>query len=442
MGRPHVVLVICDQMQYMRQGRVDPVAHTPSIDRLADDGVFFTHAFSASGQCVPSRASIQTGLYPHEVEVMANYGMHDHTAHLTEEHRTVGHVFRDAGYTTAYFGKMHLGVPLDELGYDHGGGIVTRRKPGRRGDLRIHAAALDFIARHDPARPLFLTLSLHMPHRNFRLVDEFKAHYPLKKLEVPDTFHLEDLSGKPPFFVEHARDPRFRYRREKDLKRELRCYYSMISEIDRLFGELRAALEARGMWDDAVVAFTSDHGDMMGSFRLMKKGTMPYDPIYRIPLVMRVPHETFPRSTVDDLVVNVSLPGTLVEAAGLAPAPELRGGSLLPALRATGPPDDERIFYEHYAARWGVHPFRAVRTREWKYAKYYGPDDTEELYHLAADPGETRNRAGDAAAKAVRAELEEAVDRWWAETGGRDFAYYESTEFKAKGGVIRVIPRE
>ncbi len=138
----------------------------------------------------------------------------------------------------------------------------------------------------------------------------------------------------------------------------------MISEVDRLFGEVRASFDARGMWDEAVVAFTSDHGDMMGAHRLRLKGTLPYEELYRVPLVLRVPSQTFPRRMLDDLTVNVSLPGTLIEAAGLPLPPEFKGGSLLPALRRTAPPDDEMIFFEHYGAYWGLHPFRAVRTRE------------------------------------------------------------------------------
>lgn len=103
MKQPHVLFFMCDQMQYQRQGKIDSVAYTPNLDRLAEDGTFFTHFHSANGQCVPSRVSMQTGLYPHEAEVMIIYGFHNHTAHLTGEQKTVGHVFQDAGYTTAYY---------------------------------------------------------------------------------------------------------------------------------------------------------------------------------------------------------------------------------------------------------------------------------------------------------------------------------------------------
>lgn len=431
MPQPHVLFFICDQMQYQRQGTVDPVAHTPHLDRLAAEGTFFTHHYCANAQCVPSRASLQTGLYPHEAGVMIIYGFHGHTARLTGGHRTVGHVFREAGYTTAYFGKTHFGTSLDTLGYDHG---IERgaRPPMSAGDRVIVDDALAFLARHDPAQPLFLTVSLHQPHPPFELVEGFAPRYPLARLEAPPSYHLDDLATKPPFQREHAVG-QHAYDDEEILRRELREYYTMISDVDRLFGEVRAAFEARGMWDETVAAFTADHGDMMGAHRLRLKGTLPYEELYRVPLVLRVPDQAFPRRMIDDLTVNISLPGTLIDAAGLPLPPDFKGGSLLPALRRTTPPDDEMIFFEHYGAYWGLHPFRAVRTREWKYVKYYGPDQTEELYDLRADPLEVRNIAGTPESQLIQATLEREVECWWAETGGREFEYYESEAFKACG---------
>lgn len=431
MPQPHVLLFLCDQMQYQRQGTVDPLASTPHLDRLTDEGVFFTHQYCANAQCVPSRASLQTGLYPHEAGVMIIYGFHGHTARLTGDHLTVGHVFRAAGYTTAYFGKTHFGTSLATLGYDHGSERGAQ-PPLSAGDRAIVDDALAFLATYDPARPLFLTVSLHQPHPPFELVEDFASRYPPERLEVPPSYRLDDLATKPPFQRAHA-EGQHAYADEATLLRELREYYTMISAVDRLFGEVRAAFGARGMWDEAIVAFTSDHGDMMGAHRLRLKGTLPYEELYRVPLVLRVPGQAFPRRVVDDLTVNVSLPGTLIEAAGLPLPPEFKGGSLLPALRRAAPPADEMIFFEHYGAYWGLHPFRAVRTREWKYVKYYGADQTEELYDMTADPLELRNVAGIPALQPVRAALERAVERWWAATGGREFEYYESEAFKTRG---------
>ena len=470
---PHVVLFICDQMQYRRQGRVDPQAYTPHLDRLAAENVFFTHYHAANGQCVPSRVAMQTGLYPHEAGVMIIYGFHGHTAHLTGEQRTVGHVLRDVGYTTAYFGKTHFGAPLAELGYEHGwegrrpAGADEGEGPGRRAnaadgpggragerahrrnsatDRQIVDRALAFLAEHDPAEPLFLTVSIHEPHPPFEVVDAYAERFSENELRLPRSFYEDDLSGKPAYQREHALDGRHGYadagaENEARARDELRRYYTMIAHVDQLFGEVRAALEGKGMWDEAAVAFTSDHGDMMGAHRTRLKGTVPYDEIFRIPFVLKLPASA-PRprrQVVDDLAVNVSQPGTLVEAAGLPLPAELLGGSVVPLVYRERRPEREAVFYEHYGAYWGLHPFRAVRVRdarrgEWKLAKYYGPDSGEaELYDLAADPDELRNRAHEPELAAWRTDLERKVDEWWRRTGGRDFSYYESPEFKLSG---------
>jgi arylsulfatase len=475
--RPHVVLFICDQMQYQRQGKVDPQARTPNLDRFADENVFFTHFHAANGQCVPSRVAMQTGLYPHEAGVMIIYGFHGHTAHLTGEQRTVGHVFRAAGYTTAFFGKTHFGTPLANLGYEHGwegprpgGGDESEGPRGaaanrshRRNSLTDRAIvdrALEFLTAHDPAQPLFLTVSIHEPHPPFEVVEAYADLFNEEEMRLPRSFYEDDLSGKPAFQREHARDGRHGYpdagpAQAARARAELRRYYTMVSHVDQLFGEVRAALEGKGMWDGAAVAFTADHGDMMAAHRMRLKGTVPYEEIFRIPFVLKLPGGAPApvRRTVDDLAVNVAQPGTLVESAGLPVPPELRGGSLVPLLYRERRPEQETLFYEHYGAYWGLHPFRVVRVRdpqrgEWKLARYYGPaerigpgatgtDGAEsfdaELYDLANDPDELHNRARDPELAEWRAELLSRVDEWWQRTGGRDFAYYESDEFKLSG---------
>jgi arylsulfatase A-like enzyme len=458
---PHVLLFICDQMQYQRQGRVDPVAYTPNLDRFSDEGVFFTHVHAANGQCVPSRVSMQTGLYPHEAGVMIIYGFHGHTAHLTGAQRTVGHVFRDAGYTTAYFGKTHFGTTLQNLGYDHGaegpaagaideqegprGSAADRaRRKNSRTDRGIVDRALAFLRDHDPAQPLFLTVSIHEPHPPFEVVEPFAGHFPEDALLVPRSFYEDDLNGKPAFHREHALDGRHGYASALDaaaVRAELRRYYTMISHVDHLFGEVRSAFEAKGMWDGAVALFTADHGDMMGAHRMRLKGTIPYDEIFRIPFVLKLPANAGPprRRRVDDLACNVAQPGTLVDAAGLPVPNDFKGGSLLPTVYAAAAPPREAVYFEHYGAYWGLHPFRAIRVRdaeqgEWKLARYYGPDaGQDELYDLAADPDEIHNRAADPALTHLRQDLERRVDTWWHHTGGRDFAHYESPTFKHSG---------
>lgn len=135
---------------------------------------------------------------------------------------------------------------------------------------------------------------------------------------------------------------------------------------------------------------------------------------------------------VDDLVSSVQLAGTLVKAAGLPEEEVFAHGDFLGVLHHDDqPPAQEGVFFEHYAAYWGTHPFCGIRTRDYKYIRYYGVDATEEMYHLTTDPTEIRNVAEDEAYSSKRRELADLTDTWWQTTGGRSAAYYESEHFKS-----------
>ncbi|TCC36257.1 sulfatase [Kribbella speibonae] len=430
MSPRHVVLLIADQFQYQRLGTVDPVSRTPHLDQLAAEGVNYTNMFCSNPQCTPSRVSMQTGLYPHEAGVLAIYGFRGHTGHLSPDRLTVGKVFRDAGWTTAYFGKSHLGHHLDALGYDHSleRGVGS---PLSSVDRAVTADAVRFIGDHEAAQPLFLTVSWHEPHPAFEHVAPFDEYFPPDEMPIPSTYG-DDLVGKPPYQAKRRAMPHGGVEVDR-LQEELSCYYSMIGHVDSLVGQVRRALEERGMWDDAVVLFTSDHGDMMGAHGFRLKGVLPYDELYRIPFVLKVPGPPAERAVVDDLCVNVAQPGTLLASAGLPVPAEMTGGSVLDRASHVSPPEDECVFFEHYAAYWGLHPFRVARTRDWKYVRHFGDTLWEELYDLAADPGELHNVIDREDLAGTRRDLRLRVDEWWESTGGRDLDYYESDDFRNWG---------
>jgi arylsulfatase A-like enzyme len=149
--------------------------------------------------------------------------------------------------------------------------------------------------------------------------------------------------------------------------------------------------------------------------------------------VLKVPGLSAERAVVDDLCVNVAQPGTLLAAAGLPVPAEMTGGSVLERASHAAPPKDECVFFEHYAASWGLHPLRVARTRDWKYVRHFGDTPWEEPYDLAADPGELHNVVDREDVAGTRRELRLAVDEWWEATGGRDLEYYESDDFRNWG---------
>ena len=444
-SHPNVLVLMCDQMQHHRMSFLDPVAHTPFLNELAAESVHFSNAYTCHGQCVPARAAFQTGLFPHECGIMAIYGFHGHGARLTAKYKTLGHCFGEAGYETAYFGKTHFGVPLDELGYEIGvehrpiddgeaERLGTRHVPKPlRPDYMACDQTVEFLRTYQPGdRPLFLTFSTNLPHPPFFTEPRWAERFCAPALDLPHSYYAETFADKPPFQEEHALDGHHGARDELAQRHELAQYYTMIAEMDSHFGRIRAEYERLGLWDDTVVLFIADHGDMMGAHRMRLKGTLPYDELYRIPCMLKLPRGTgVARTAVDDLVSSVQAPATLLRAAGLDVPAQFHNGHFYDALFRTGAPDDEHIFFEHYAAYWGIHPFYAVRDRRFKYIRYYGDDACEEMYDLQEDPHELRNIAVDAQHAAQRTALAERADTWWQQTNGRDLAYYESDYFKA-----------
>ena len=444
-SQPNVLVLMCDQMQHQRMGFVDGIAHTPTLDRIASEGVHFTKAYTCHGQCVPTRAALQTGLYPHECGVMVIYGFHNHQARLTTKYQTIGHLFKDAGYKTAYFGKTHFGVPLAELGYDIDGGSYAMDdeeakekgwqyvpKP-LRSDYRACDDAVEFLQGYAPGEnPLFMTFSTNLPHPPFFSEPTWADRFPADDLELSSSYYQETFANKPAFQQEHATDSNHGAHDEAGQRAELAQYYTMIAEMDAHFGRIVAEYERLGIWDDTVVLFLADHGDMMGAHKMRLKGTLPYEELYRIPCMLKLPKSTTPvRQTVDDLVSSIQAPGTLLLAAGIDPPAQFHNGHFYDAPFRDGPPADEYVFFEHYAAYWGIHPFYAIRTPQFKYARYYGQDACEEMYDLHVDPHELTNIAAEPAYAEQRASLSRRADTWWRNTNGRDLAYYESDAFKA-----------
>ena len=423
--KPDVVLLICDQMQAQRLGYGSP-SLTPNLDSLAESGARFDKAYCSYAQCTPSRVSLQTGLYPHEAGVMVIYGFGGHTGHLGPQHTTIAHGFRDAGYSTALFGKSHFGYPLDELGYvtgvERGGGPSLADV-----DRQISDDAISFIEKHGTDRPMFLVVSWHQPHPPFEDVNEFLPAA-CDAVQVPESFG-DALADRPAYQTERRNHSGGGYTEER-LKQEQAQYLSMIAAIDHEVGRVLGALEGRNR--SRVVAFTSDHGDMMGAHGLRLKGPFPYEELYRVPLVVSAP-QVEPGKIIDALNVNVELPGTLMDLAGIERPEGWPDRGPLPGLvdDSAGP---EEIFMEHYGAYWGFHPFRMVRTQRYKYVRHYGPGEgEEELYDLELDPEERMNRAGDPAYAGTKARLRHSLDAWWQRTGGRDWDYYESEEFRNIG---------
>jgi choline-sulfatase len=448
--RPHILVLFSDQMQHDRMDSVDGIAHTPNLNRLVEEGIHFTHMITQQGQCVPSRAVFLTGQSAHECGVMVNCGFKGpggvHEEKITAKNTTFAHVLKAHGYRTVYFGKGHLFSPIEDLGFDEGAvndeiEISDKEAAGSglahvprllRRDYASTEWAVDYLKKYrSDEKPLCFFFSTNLPHPPFFSEIKYAYLFPPENLKLPQSFYKESFEGKPPYQKEHAEDGRHGAFDEEQMRKETADYYTMIAKMDEQFGEVISEFKRLGLWDNTLVIFISDHGDMMGAHRMRLKGVIPYDELYRVPMIVKLPKGMkSKRSTIDDLLSSQAVAGTILKLVGCDVPEDFTGGNFAHLFESDEHPEDEKVFFEHYLAYWGYHPFYGVRTRIAKYIRYYGPDDTEEMYDLERDPHELKNVASDPAYETLKAELSKEADDWWQATSGRDAEYYESAEFR------------
>ncbi|MGR3502394.1 sulfatase family protein [Pseudaestuariivita sp.] len=199
---------------------------------------------------------------------------------------------------------------------------------------------------------------------------------------------------------------------EKQIREAMALTAGMISCIDDAVGEILAALEANGQLENTVIVFTSDHGDYLGDFNMILKGALPFRSITRVPFLWSDPAHRV-GATSEALCSSVDLSATILERAELAPFNGNQGQSFLDAIHGgEGPRAEALIEYNDGGRRLGFESparVRSVVTHEWRYT-LYRDQDWGELYHLAEDPGETRNLWDDPAHRAVRAEMAERLN--------------------------------
>jgi len=411
---PNVLFVCTDQQFAGALGCVNDDLDTPAMDRLAASGVRFDNAYCTDPLCVPSRASLFTGRMPHELDVMGN------DRGLDPEHREegLGHLFRDVGYDTGYAGKWHVpefAMPDGRHGFETLCGFD---------DTEVADACIDFLDRdRDPGEPFFLVASFDNPHnicewsRNQNLPwGEIEEAPPEECPDLPQNYH------PPPFEPAEIRpkiaDSRWSIGAMVDAGPEewrqyRHVYYRLVEKVDAEIGRILDALDERGLAEETVVVFTSDHGDGNGAHRIKEKSWL-YEEETRVPFVVSHP-ETDDGRAEDRLVSNgLDLLPTLCDYAGIDVPEDLRGRSVRP-LAAGDPVEDwrDRVVTQTFGPLEG----RMVRTERYKYVVYEYGDEREQLFDLEDDPGEMVDLSVNADYDDVLTEHREHLLEWCTETG-------------------------
>ena len=409
---PNVVVIMTDDQ------RVDEMATLPAVRRLiVRRGAYFTRSFASFPLCCPSRATFLTGRYAH------NHGVLDNRPprggyHRLDSGETLPVWLRRAGYRTAHVGKYLNGygtrdpeeVPpgwddwhavIDPTTYYYRGyqlnenGSVVR--PRRYQTNEVTARALRFVRGAEP--PFFLSVAYLAPHddkRGGRCVYSAKpaprhaGRFARVRMPRRPSFGERDTSDKPSFL---RRLP-FGAFEIAYVERQWRCRRESLLAVDEGVERLVSELRRSGRLDRTLLIFTSDNGYLLGEHRLPDEKVNLYEESVRVPLAIRGPGIP-PGGRVSDLVANVDLAPTILDAAEVDPGAAMDGRSLLPlARRPRARRPDRALLLENLADPYERRftPYAAVRLRGAVYAEYENGE--RELYDLRRDPHQLRNLAG------------------------------------------------
>jgi len=439
MKSPNVVFLMVDQLNYRDLGYMKhPVVKTPNLDKLKGDSVTFNRSYAQNAFCLPSRACYLTGQY---VFHHREYGF---TGLLDEHTPCMAAHFRDNGYHTFHVGKLHSNPLGENLGFDtliptlpediyqstdmntnyqvycqekglgypndqvHGDG----RFPGIRQALSSAETynlgfvgvsdvpacdsiekytadrAIEFIqGEHD--RPFFAHISFDRPHGPWSPSPEYANLYPYDQIPLPEKLSEEDLSTMPRHIQERVKEAGFSLAKmgAENMKKTLSLYYALITQIDEEIGRIVGALKDKGLYENTVIVFCADHGEMAGYKGLFDKysNKLYHDDIIRTPLLLKLPQQQRKGLEVNRITESIDLFPTLCEICAVQPSSKpLDGVSLVPL---TEKPESARWEDQAFSESYSL---KTVITDQWKLI-YYVNSPEGELYDLEADPEERKN---------------------------------------------------
>jgi choline-sulfatase len=433
--QPNVVLIIADQWSTRiadSSDRMDGTLQLPGIQRLAREGIRFNQSYSVFPLCGPARATFFTGLMPHHHGTVNNEEVYREV--LGEvPHRddllTMGRAFKDAGYTTAYFGKEHAsGYGWDScdtygsMQYSAGGMLAE----GSAFDQIFTRDAINFI-QQDHNQPFYMTLSLINPHDICKVLggkvqgatfadaiffcrtdDELYLRFQ-KRPDLPTNHTAPQIAGM-------QRQREYMYEELNDWSndqwhRYLAAYYLLLEKTDWYIELVLDAIRNAGLEEDTIVVFTTDHGDMMGSHNLIAK-TIFYEESAKTMMLVKHTGKIAPNSVDDHSFVGThDIMPTLLDLCDI-PVPDGLDGRSFKA-RCYGEGADD--FSHFYAMNFDG---RMLRYGHYKYvlSEVYG-EQYDILFDLEADPDETTNVFGRAGYENISQELRAKLLAWIEQEG-------------------------
>lgn len=467
---PNIIYIMADDHAWQAisayGGILADFAPTPNIDRIARNGMRFNRCLVTNSISGPCRAVILTGKYSHLNGFLTNEGQKP----FDGSQQTFPKLLQKTGYTTAMIGKWHLGS--EPTGFDHweilpGQGNYynpdfinssgTHRENGYVTELITEKCIRWLKEVKDSGKPFMLMMHHKAPHREWQpgphelslyknvifpepptLFDDYSDRGTAEKTQdmtISNTMRLEeDLK----LYLDRSKmkntglsrmdsvqmaawnsvyDPiikkfysanltgrnliRYKY------QRYLQDYLACIAGIDRSVGEILDFLKENGLDDNTIVVYTSDQGFYLGEHGWFDKRWM-FEESYRTPLLVKWPGVIRPGSINNDMVSNIDIPETFLEAAGAVIPTDMQGRSLVPVLKSRTPGNWRKEHYYHYYEYPGSHMVKrhyGISTARYKLIHYYYDIDEWELYDIQTDPLEMKNVYNEPSCQGVKKHL-------------------------------------
>jgi len=463
--KPNIILIMTDQQRYDTIGALGfPHVETPTLDRLVNGGVTFTNCHITAASCVPARASLFKGYYPHTTGVMRNG---DPWA------RTWVERLANAGYRCVNVGKMHT-IPYNAPAGFHERYVVENKDRYMEGryyfdewdkalaahglikqqrvlyrkradygerlgafewelpehlhsDVFVGNMAKWWLDSYPKTEPLFLQIGFPGPHPPYDPTRRYADRYLGKDLPLPEVTQAE-LDRLPPAYkilrqhnaeVDHDSVLWSLNPTREQLHRLWAHYLANVTMIDERIGDILTTLDERGYLDNAVVVFVSDHGDSMGDHGQIEKWTF-YEEIVRTPLIVWSKDPALVTGggrKVDGMCQLFDLGPTILELAGCAVPEDFEARSLIGALTDGDWQPREHVFCEQVADTnlTGTRMETMVRSNRWKLVHFMG-ETAGQLFDLENDPRERTNLWDDSDHAEVKREMHEVLHDWYFES--------------------------
>ncbi len=410
----NVIFILTDDHRYDFMGFTGKLhwQKTPALDKLAAGGAYFKNAFVTTSLCSPSRASILTGQYSHVHTIIDNAaGEPDGLVYFPQ-------YLQKNGYQTSFFGKWHMGNDDDSPrpGFDHwesfrGQGIYynpTLNIDGKQEVYKDSTYITDLLTEHaigwlnkrDKNKPFFLYLSHKAVHAPFAPAKRHTGMYKNAKYTLPPTYWqtLNDdyKTLKWPEWVKQQRfswhGVDYPYHGHSNIEELVQTYAETLMAVDESVQRVMDYLKANGLENNTMIIYMGDNGFSWGEHGLIDKRHF-YEESVKVPFIVYAPSIFKGGQTIHKMVQNVDVAPTVLQLAGLEKPTYMPGKSFVQLLKGDSTQWRDKIFYEYF---WEYDfPMTptvfGVRTDKYKYIRYSGIWDQNELYDLEKDPNEINN---------------------------------------------------